>query len=196
MFAAEVYRQRRERLALEMGTGVILFLGNTQSPINFLDNVYPFRQDSSFLYFWGLENSCLTAVIDVDASSETIFGDDMTLEESVWAGSQPSLVSLCEKAGIRKVAPADHLEGVISQARKSGRKVHFLPDSEQQYSQIVPPAGHQPRGCGRKFAAMIRAVVAQRSIKSDAEIEEIKNCHRYVVPHADPGHENSISGHA
>ena len=127
MFAAEIYRQRRRRLALDIGTGVVLFLGNTQSPINFLDNVYPFRQDSSFLYFWGLKNSGLTAVIDIDASSETIFGDDMTLEESVWGGPQPSLVSLCEKAGIKAVEPAEHLEGVISQARKSGRKVHFLP---------------------------------------------------------------------
>jgi Xaa-Pro aminopeptidase len=176
MFAAEIYRQRRERLALDMGTGVILFFGNIQSPINFLDNVYPFRQDSSFLYFWGLENSGLSAVIDVDASSETIFGDDMTLEESVWGGSQPSLVSLCEKAGIQKVAPADHIEGVISQARKSGRKVHFLPqfraDNILKLSCLLDIS---PRAVGEEVSPkMIRAVVAQRSIKSDAEVEEIE----------------------
>jgi Xaa-Pro aminopeptidase len=176
MFAAEVYRQRRERLASDIGTGVILFLGNTQSPINFLDNVYPFRQDSSFLYFWGLENSGLSAIIDVDTSSETIFGDDMTVEESVWAGSPPSLASLCEKAAIQAVAPADHLEGVLSQTKKSGRNVHFLPqyraDSILKLSCLldINPGAVQEQASPE----LIRAVVAQRAIKSDLEIEQIE----------------------
>lgn len=127
MFAAEVYLQRRKRLARNMGKGIILFLGNTQSPINFLDNVYSFRQDSSFLYFWGLKNAGLAAVIDVDESSETLFGDDMTLEESVWAGPQPFLGTLCEEAAIQTLKPADHLERILSKAVGAGRPVHFLP---------------------------------------------------------------------
>ena len=176
MFAADIYRHRRNCLASDMGTGVILFLGNTQSPINFLDNVYPFRQDSSFLYFWGLENSGLAAVIDVDASRETIFGDDMTLEESVWAGSQPSLVSLCEKAGVQAVEPADHLENVLSKAVNSGRPIHFLPqfraDNILKLSLLL---NISPEAVGKgSTLEMIRAVVSQRSIKSDAEIDQIE----------------------
>ena len=176
MFAAEIYRQRRKQLALDMGTGVILFPGNTQSPINFLDNVYPFRQDSSFLYFWGLENPGLTAVIDVDTSSETIFGNDMTLEETVWAGPQISLVSLCEKAGIQAVEQADQLGGILSKALNSGRPIHFLPqfraDNILKLSRLLNinpedvKAGASPE--------MIRAVVSQRSIKSDLEIDQIE----------------------
>jgi Xaa-Pro aminopeptidase len=159
-----------------MGTGVILFLGNNQSPINFLDNVYPFRQDSSFLYFWGLENAGLTAIIDVDASRETLFGDDMTLEESVWTGSQPSLVSICEKAGVQAVAPADHLEKVLSEAVNSGRPIHYLPqfraDNVLKLSLLL---NISPEEVGKGSALdMIRAVVSQRSIKSDAEIDQIE----------------------
>lgn len=176
MFAAEIYSQRRKRLASDMGTGVILFLGNIQSPINFLDNVYPFRQDSSFLYFWGLENAGLTAIVDVDASRETIFGDDMTLEDSVWAGSRPSLVSLCEKTGVQDIAPADHLEKVLNRAVNSGRPIHFLPqfraDNILKLSRLLRIS---PEGV-REGASpeMIRAVVSQRSIKSDAEIDQIE----------------------
>lgn len=176
MFAAEIYGRRRKRLSADIGTGVILFLGSSQSPINFRDNVYPFRQDSSFLYFWGLENPGLTAVIDVDASSEMIFGNDMTLEESVWAGPQAPLVSLCEKAGIQAVEPADQLEGILTKALNSGRPVHFLPpfraDNILKLSRLLNTnpeavrAGASPE--------MIRAVVSQRSIKSDQEIDQIE----------------------
>ena len=180
MFAAEVYRQRRNRLASDMGTGVILFPGNTQSPINFLDNVYPFRQDSSFLYFWGLENPDLTAVVDVDTSSETIYGNEMTLEESVWAGPRPSLVSVCEKAGIQAVEPADQLETVLSNAVNSGRPVHFLPqfraDNILRLSRLL---NMKPEAVGAGASReMIRAVVFQRSIKSDVEIDQIETAAR------------------
>ena len=176
MVAAEIYGRRRKRLSADIGTGVILFLGNSQSPINFRDNVYPFRQDSSFLYFWGLENPGLTAVIDVDASSEMIFGNDMTLEESVWAGPQPSLVSLGEKAGIQAVEPADQLEGILTKALNSGRPVHFLPqfraDNILKLSYLLDIS---PGAVGEEVSPkMIRAVVTQRSIKSAAEIEEIE----------------------
>jgi Xaa-Pro aminopeptidase len=176
LFATEIYSQRRNRLASDMGTGVILFLGNTQSPINFLDNVYPFRQDSSFLYFWGLENPDLTAVIDVDAPSETIFGNDMTLEESVWAGPQPSLASLCEKAGIQAAEPADQLEVVLSNALKSGRPVHFLPQFRgDNILRLARLLNMSPEAVGAGASPeMIRAVVFQRSIKTDVEIDQIE----------------------
>ena len=96
MFPKEVYRARRQRLAADVGGGIILFLGNSQSPMNYPDNLYPFRQDSSFLYFWGQDIPDLNAVIDIDASREIIFGEDISLEESVWIGAAPSLKSFCE----------------------------------------------------------------------------------------------------
>lgn len=176
MFAAEVYRRRRKRLASDIGTGVVLFMGNNQSPINYHDNVYPFRQDSSFLYFWGLDFSGLAAAIDIDASKEILFGDDMTLEESVWAGPQLSLRSLCEKAAIQALEPADHLEEILSKAMDSGRPVHFLPqyraDNILKLSRLLRI---NPEALGEGVSPeMIRGVVSQRSIKSDAEIDQIE----------------------
>jgi Xaa-Pro dipeptidase len=176
MFAAEVYKQRRHRLASDVGTGVLLFLGNNQSPINYLDNVYPFRQDSTFLYFWGLDFPGLAAVLDIDASKETLFGEDMTLEESVWAGPQLSLRSLCEKSAIQAVEPADHLEEALNKAVNSGRPVHFLPqyraDNILKLSRLLTI---NPEATGEMVSPeMIRAVVSQRSIKSDAEIDQIE----------------------
>ena len=176
MFTGEVYSRRRKRLAADVGGGVLLFLGNHQSPVNFLDNAYPFRQDSTFLYFWGLDFPGLAAIMDIDAARETLYGDDMTLEESVWAGPQPSLKSLCEKAAIQKVEAADRLEEAVGNAVNSGRHVHFLPpyraDNILKLSRLLSV---NPEAVGESVsAAMIRAVVSQRSIKSAAEVSQIE----------------------
>ena len=91
MFSADVYIERRKRLRTDVQTGVILFLGNEESPMNYTDNQYPFRQDSSFLYFFGLDCPGLAAVIDIDQGTECMFGDDLTVNDIIWAGPQPAL---------------------------------------------------------------------------------------------------------
>jgi Xaa-Pro dipeptidase len=196
MFAAEVYRQRRKRLALDIGTGVILFLGNSQSPINYLDNVYPFRQDSSFLYFWGLGFPDLAAAIDIDVSKEILFGGDMTLEETVIAGPQSSLRSMCEKTDIHIIEPADQLIEFISKAVKSGRPVHFLPQYRADHIlKLSSLLNVKPADVGEGVSPeMIRAVVSQRSIKSDFEIGQIEKAlditfemHRIAMKKTSPG---------
>ncbi|HDM10095.1 MAG TPA: aminopeptidase P family protein, partial [Desulfobacteraceae bacterium] len=53
MFSANTYKERRQRLRTQVSSGLILLLGNDESPMNYRDNPYPFRQDSSFLYFFG-----------------------------------------------------------------------------------------------------------------------------------------------
>ena len=196
MFAAEVYRRRRTRLASDIGTGVILFLGNSQSPINYRDNVYLFRQDSSFLYFWGLDFPDLAAVIDIDVSKEILFGGDMTLEETVVAGPQSSLRSMCEKTDIHIIEPAGQLIGFINKALKSGRPVHFLPQYRADH--ILKLSGLlnvKPADVGEGVSPeMIRAVVSQRSIKSDFEIRQIEKAlditfemHRIAMKKTSPG---------
>ena len=100
MFAAETYTQRRERLRTQVPSGVILLLGNELSPMNYADNAYPFRQDSSFLYFFGLDEPGLAAVIDVDEGTEYLFGDDSTAEEVVWTGPQTPLREKAQAVGV------------------------------------------------------------------------------------------------
>ena len=104
MFSADVYIERRKRLRTDVQAGVILFLGNEESPMNYADNQYPFRQDSSFLYFFGLDCPGLTAVIDIDQGTEYMFGDDLTVDDIIWTGPQPALKEKCRKTGISETA--------------------------------------------------------------------------------------------
>ena len=105
MFARETYIQRRERLRAQVQSGLILLLGNEESPMNYAANTYPFRQDSTFLYFFGLDQPGLAAVIDVEEGTECVFGDDPTVEEIVWTGPVPLLRARCERTSGLKVAP-------------------------------------------------------------------------------------------
>ncbi|MEJ2705768.1 MAG: aminopeptidase P N-terminal domain-containing protein, partial [Sedimentisphaerales bacterium] len=109
MFDADTYIARRKRLQADVESGLVLFLGNDESPVNYTDNQYPFRQDSSFLYFFGLDCPGLAAVIDVDEGDECAFGDDLTVDDIIWTGSQPSLKEKCQEVGIRQMARLDQL---------------------------------------------------------------------------------------
>ncbi len=127
MFHSDVYAKRRKRLKQDVGSGLILLLGHGQSPINYLDNPYPFRQDSSFLYFWGLDHPKLAAVIDTEENTEIVFGNNLTSEERVWAGPKTPLKEKCRRIGVKEALSLDQLEGVITKALHKDRRIHFLP---------------------------------------------------------------------
>ena len=131
MFSADVYVERRKRLRTDIGSGLILLLGNEESPMNYTDNQYPFRQDSSFLYFFGLDCPGLAAVIDVDQGTECIFGNDLTVDDIVWTGPQPTLKEKCSKTGISETAGLDKLPDALNKAVKQGRKSTFCLSIEQ-----------------------------------------------------------------
>jgi len=176
MFAENVYIERRKRLREQVGSGIILFLGNEESPMNYPDNPYPFRQDSSFLYFFGLDFPGLAAIIDVDEEKECVFGEDLTVDDIIWMGPQPSLKDKCQKTGISETAKVDHLQTVLKKAAEQGRRIHYLPPYRpgnvlkiQRMLGIAPAQVHD-------YASepLTKAVVAQRSIKTDDEIAEIE----------------------
>ncbi len=127
MFPANVYVERRIRLKEQVQSGLILFLGNEESPMNYQDNQYSFRQDSSFLYFFGLDFPSLAAIIDVDQDKEVIFGDNLTVDDIIWTGPQPALGERCQEVGVRETAPSDRLQVVLEKAVQQGREIHFLP---------------------------------------------------------------------
>jgi Xaa-Pro aminopeptidase len=176
MFSVDVYIERRKRLRSDLQTGVILFLGNEESPMNFADNQYPFRQDSSFLYFFGLDCPGLAAVIDIEQGSECIFGDDLTVDDIVWTGPQPTLRERCRQIGISETAGLDKLPYVLNMAVKQGRKIHFLPQYRaENILKIQKLLGVPPSEITKHVSErLIKAVVAQRSIKSEQEIEQIE----------------------
>jgi Xaa-Pro aminopeptidase len=176
MFPVHVFTERRNRLKADVQSGLLLFLGNEASPINYPDNHYAFRQDSSFLYFWGLDLPGLAAVIDIDENREILFAHEPTLEEMVFLGRQPPLQNQSLQSGVKQTASLDRLEAAIARAVQKGRKIHFLP----QYRSENLIRMHRLLGIDLTEAIksasieFIKAVVAQRSIKNQEEIGQIE----------------------
>ena len=128
MFSKETYIRRRTELKKLVQSGVIVIFGNNESPCNFPNNgYYPFRQDSSFLYYFGVQRDGLVGVIDIDNNVDTLVGDDIDIEDIVWYGSVDSVKDLAAQVGIEHSAPMKHLKTVCHDAIKQKRKIHFLP---------------------------------------------------------------------
>jgi len=176
MFAPSVYRARRARLAKDIGSGLIVFLGNDEVGMNYTANVYPFRQDSTFLYFWAIDQPGLAATIDVDGGSETVFGDDQTMADVVWSGPQPSIAAQAATADVRQTAPSAALAVRISAAVARGQTVHFLGPYRAEHTVKlaavlnVPPAAVKDK----RSAVLHRAVAAQRAHKGPEEVADIE----------------------
>jgi len=176
MFDAKIYKHRRLRLKRQIKSGVILFLGNDESPMNYPANPYPFRQDSSFLYFFGLDTPSLAGLIDVDEDKEIIFGDDVTVEDIIWMGDLPTLKRRADQAGIRMTAPSADLAKTLKEAVSQGRKVHFLPPYRPEVAMKIQELLGIDHKLAKEYASidLIKAVVRQRSIKIREEVEEIE----------------------
>ena len=127
MFESIVYINRRQKLAAQIKNGIGLFIGNVEAPMNYPANTYHWRQDSDFLYFFGLDIPGLTGVIDFDSREEYIFGNDVDIDDIIWMGPQPTIAGLSESVGVKKSHPVAGLKEFISKALEGGRTVHFLP---------------------------------------------------------------------
>ncbi len=176
MFDQTTYSARRERLKKQIGKGVILLLGNEDSSMNYRDNLYPFRQDSSFLYFFGLDKPGLAAIIDVDNDRVVVYGRESTMDEIVWTGPLPSLAEWALASGVANTEGAEALPPVLSSAQGSGRTIHFLPPYRPENSlKLSAWLGLAPNRL-REHASvpLIKAVVEQRSIKTAEEVEQIE----------------------
>jgi len=186
LFDAAVYQQRRENLKKEMPSGVALFLGNDESSMNYPSNTYRYRQDSNFVYFFGLWTSGLAAIVDFDENKEIIFGNDFEIDDIIWMGAQPSIRSLAESVAIKDVLPKSQLAEYIRKVMQQGRKMHFtLPyrgDNKIALSNIIGFNVNEIRGTAS--VELIKAIVKLRSTKEDVEIAEIeKACEIGILMH-------------
>lgn len=196
MFKPETYQQRRKKLKSLVKTGLCLFPGNVDSPMNYKANAYPFRQDSTFLYFFGLDSPGLAAVVDIDEGQDIIFGDDVTLEDIIWVGPQPKMKDRAAAVGVRQVKPYSDLKDYLQKARSRGRVIHFLPPYRAETSlQLAGWLGLSPDEIKAGASLeLIRAVVALRSVKSPEEIKEIEKAlcvtremYLAAIPRVKPG---------
>jgi Xaa-Pro aminopeptidase len=177
MFSAEVYVQRRKKLMQSIGNGLILFFGNKESPMNYGANTYPFRQDSTFLYYFGHDVPDLAAILDVQSGDQILYGDDLGVEDIIWMGYQEKLIEKAARIGINIVRPMEKLAGDICKAIARNRKIHYLPpyreDRKAQLSYFLEVDYHNDENPYSE--ELIRAIVAQRSVKEEAEIREIES---------------------
>jgi len=175
MFNKDEYINRRKSLKSNFSSGVLLFLGNEESPINFFDNTYHFRQDSSFLYYFGISAPKLAAIIDIDEDKVIIFGDEMSIDEIVWMGRQQTLADKAAQSGITLVEPASMLSSYLKNVQLKQRAIHFLPPYRAENKlKIASMLGWLIDSVkDHASIALIKAVVAQRSIKSASELAEL-----------------------
>ena len=176
LFSKNTYVERRARLRQLVGHGLIVLMGNNESPMNYPSNTYKFRQDSSFLYFFGQHRDGLVGVIDADSGAETLLGDEIDIDDIVWYGEVTSVVQMAEECGVAHTAPMAALMEMVAQAQKAGRKVHFLPPYRHEtmirLHDLLGIHPSQQRDAASQ--ELIQAVIQLRLVKSAEEIEELE----------------------
>lgn len=175
MFESSIYQKRRQALREKMSSGIILILGNNEAPANYPDNTYKFRQDSSFLYFFGHAHPGYAGIIDIDAGEEYFFGDDATMDDIIWMGPQPSVKELAARVGVEKSFPFSQLRTMVGKAISQRRKIHFLPPYRYDNMLLLEELTGVRASMTRQHASveLIKAVVSLRSVKEACEIAEI-----------------------
>ena len=204
MFPSEVYSARRAALKARLKSGLVIFTGNNEMPMNYPDNTYHFRQDSSFLYYFGLDFQGLNAVMDLDENEETIFGDDFTMADIIWMGEQENMEEKAAGAGVSHTMPSEAFDAYLAKAAASGRPVHYLPQYRMDNKVRLSAALKRDIEKIDEEASeeLMKAVIAQRSVKENIEIEEIekavditRSMHIYAMQHTKPGLvESEIAG--
>lgn len=182
MFSKEVYARRRQTLVAKMADsaaegkrGIALFIGNTEAPAQYKDNCYKFRQDSTWLYFFGIDQPLYAAIIDLDNGNETIFANDVEIGDIIWMGPQPSVASVAASVGVKKSAPYTDLNAAVAKVLAEGRPVHFVKPSRYYNTMKIASL----LGCGtdevagRFSLALTKAIISMRLVKEDCEIEAI-----------------------
>ena len=204
MFAKEVYWQRRKMLRNLLGDGIILIPGNEESSMNYRANTYHFRQDSSFLYFFGIDKPGFYGVCDVDNDKDILYGNDFDIDDIIWMGEQPAVSDLAAGVGIESSASINDLGDILKKALKSGRKVHLLPPYRGDHMlALTKLMGVDDEGLTKLVSQqLIAAVVKLRSIKDQYEISEIEKAvdvawimHTTAMKMAFPGnYERELAG--
>lgn len=173
MFKKETYVDRRAQLKKSLGSGVYLFLGNDELALNYADSNFRYRQDSSFLYYFGLSFAGLAAIIDVDEDKEIIFGNELTIDDIVWMGVQPTLKEKSERVGISINRPTSELKDYLDRAKARGQEVNYLPPYRPEHNlKLMNLLGVLPSEQQGSLKFMT-AIANQRNHKTAEELLEI-----------------------
>lgn len=176
LFDCSIYSARRIRLSLGLPEGLVLLAGNADSPMTFRDNIHPFRQDSSFRYFFGLDQPDLVGVVDVEQDEAILFGDELTIDDIVWTGPLPTLAERAHRVDVTDTRPLAELPTLLREAQKRGRPIHYLPPYRD--SQTLRLARWLDRSPDEVEAGasleLVYLVISQRAIKTPPELLELE----------------------
>ena len=175
MFNKETYVSRRQRLAEKFNSGVLLFLGNSEAPANYADNTFAFRQDSTFLYYFGLDIPDFAAIIDIDNNRQIVFGNDVEIDDIIWMGPQKSVAEQAAEVGVTESQPFAKLAEYLATAADAKRRIHYLPPYRNHNKILLNSMLGIPFAALKEQASVefIKAVASMRLIKEQCEIEEI-----------------------
>ena len=196
MFDTSLYTARRKAIKSALKKGILVFPGNEESPMNYVANPYRFRQDSTFLYYFGLDEPNVNAIIDLDEDKEIIFGEDAEIDDIIWMGPQLSLKEKAKKVGVSKTDSTMEFYKYLQNASKKDRTIHLLPPYRAEHRlKLSNLFKLDEKGLTEKVSTdFIKGVVAQRSVKNELEINEIENAHAityemqiYTMQHAKAG---------
>lgn len=174
MFSPQTYQNRRTVLKDNVTNGILLFLGNIENPVNFEHNPYYFRQDSSFLYYFGIKEPRIAAIIDIDENKTIIFGDELSIDDIVWMGRQETLKEKSLKSDVHETLPYAELYKYVQKAQASGRNVHYLPPYQPSNKILLGALLGIKITELQPSVELIKAIVKQRSIKEQQEIAQIE----------------------
>lgn len=204
MFEKEVYANRRNKLKNLINKGIALFPANQDAAFNYPANIYHFRQDSHFSYFFGLDHPGFIGLIDFESGEEILFGNDFDIDDIIWMGPQPALTELAAKVGISKTYPYNNIVDYLSKAKSSGRTIHFLPpyrgEMMMELGRLLGMPPHEVKA--NASVELIKAIVQLKEIKEPIEIIEIEKAvdtawlmHTTAMKMAKPGmNEREIAG--
>jgi Xaa-Pro aminopeptidase len=175
MFSKETYIKRRNALRSKLNSGLALILGNTDVPLNYPANTYHFRQDSNFLYFFGLDLQGFAGVLDIEENKDYIFGNDVDIEDIIWMGPQPAVKDQAAEVGVENTLPFSSLDEFIKKAMAAGRKIHFLPPYRAENKIFLEKLTgiHPYKQKENASTELIKAIVELRSVKEEQEIKHL-----------------------
>jgi len=176
MFKASTYSERRKVLKETLKSGLVLLLGHEEAPMNYKDNPYHFRQDSTFLYYFGISNASLAGVIDVDNDKDIIFGDENSIDDIVFMGPLPTIKDRAELSGVYDTRPYAELDTYIKSAIRKKQHVHFIPLYRGESKiELMELTGIMPREVEAKSSVeLVNAIIKQREYKTEEEIVQIE----------------------
>jgi Xaa-Pro aminopeptidase len=198
MFSTDTYTRRRADLVKALASrgttaGTILFPGSEESPVNYPDNCYRFRQDSSFLYYFGIQEPGLAASLDLGSAKATLYADEQSLDSMVWSGPRPGAGDFAAACGADAVRPRKALQADLSALKGP---LHLLPQYRgETILYLAEDLGLDTATIRHGTSlALTQAVIAQREVKEAQEVAQMEaavdtsiDMHKAVIRAAQPG---------